>query len=39
MSEGKILENPYSGLEVVDGHVVKVPEDYQDPQALYKKLM
>ena len=39
MSEGKILENPYSGLEVVDGHVVKVPEDYQDPQALYKKLI
>lgn len=39
MSEEKILENPYSGLEVVDGHVVKVPEDYQDPQALYKKLI
>lgn len=39
MSEGKILENPYSGLEVVDGHVIKVPEDYQDPQALYKKLI
>ena len=39
MSEGKILENPYSGLEVVDGHVVKVPEDYQDPQALYEKLI
>lgn len=39
MSEEKILENPYSGLEVVDGHVIKVPEDYQDPQALYKKLI
>ena len=39
MSDEKILENPYSGLEIVDGHAVKAPEDYQDPKALYKKLI
>ena len=32
MSDTKILENPYSGLEIVDGHAVKAPEDYQDPK-------
>ena len=37
MSEGRVLENPYSGLEIVDGHAVKAPEDYQDPKALYEK--
>ncbi len=39
MSEGKVLENPYSGLEIVDGHAVKAPEDFQDPKALYEKLI
>jgi len=39
MSEGKVLDNPYSGLEIVDGHAVKAPEDYQDPKALYQKLI
>ena len=37
--EEKILEKPYTGLEIIDGHVVKTPEDYQDPKALYKKLI
>lgn len=35
----RILENPYTGLEIVNGHVIKTPEDYQDPKALYKKLI
>ena len=39
MSDTKILENPYSGLEIVDGHAVKAPEDYQDPKELYEKLI
>ena len=39
MSDTKILENPYSGLEIVDGHAVKAPEDYQDPKVLYEKLI
>ncbi len=39
MSDTKILENPYSGLEIVDGHAVKAPEDYQDPKELYDKLI
>ena len=39
MSDTKILENPYSGLEIVDGHAVKAPEDYQDPKKLYDKLI
>ena len=39
MSEEKVLENPYGGIALVDGHAVKAPEDYQDPIALYKKLI
>ena len=39
MSDTKILENPYSGLEIVDGHAVKAIEDYQDPKELYDKLI
>ena len=39
MSDKGILENPYTGLEIIDGHAVKAPEDYQDPSALYKKLI
>lgn len=26
-------------LEVVDGHAVKAPEDYQDPEQLYQALI
>ena len=26
-------------LEVVDGHAVKAPEDYQDPEQLYQALV
>ena len=39
MSDTKVLENPYSGLEIVDGHAVKAPEHYQDPKELYDKLI
>ena len=39
MSDTNILENPYSGLEIVDGHAVKAPKDYQDPKILYEKLI
>ncbi len=33
------LEKPYTGLEVVDGHAVMNPEDYQDPKKLYGMLI
>ena len=33
------LEKPYTGLEVVDGHAVMNPEDYQDPKKLYEMLI
>ena len=33
------LEKPYTGLEIVDGHAVKAPEDYQDPKKLYEMLI
>lgn len=33
------LEKPYTGLEVVDGHAVMSPKDYQDPQKLYDMLI
>ena len=39
MSEERVLESPYSGLEIVDGHAVMAPEDYQDPKALYENLI
>ena len=39
MSDMKVLENPYSGLEMVNGHAVKAPKDYQDPKELYEKLI
>lgn len=39
MANERILENPYSGLEIVDGHAVKAPEDYQDPKTLYDMLI
>lgn len=39
MADEKIIENPYKGLEIVDGHAVKAPEDYQDPMLLYEALI
>ena len=39
MGEKTVLENPYSGLEIVDGQTVMAPEDYQDPKILYDKLI
>ena len=33
VADNKVIENPYKGLEIVDGHAVKAPEDYQDPDA------
>ena len=34
-----IMENQMLGLEIVDGHAVKSPEDYQDPEQLYQMLI
>ena len=34
-----ITENQAIGLEVVDGHAVKAPADYQDPEELYQILI
>ena len=39
MGEKTVLENPYSGLEIVEGQTVMAPEDYQDPKVLYDKLI
>ena len=39
MSENSIVQNPYENLKIVDGHAVKNPEDYQDPEQLYKVLV
>ncbi len=39
MGEKTVLENPYSGLEIVEGQKVMAPEDYQDPKVLYDKLI
>ncbi len=39
MADNKVLEKPYKGLEIVDGHAVKAPEDYQDPKMLYEALI
>ena len=39
MGEKTVLENPYSGLEIVEGQTVMAPEDYQDPRVLYDKLI
>ncbi len=33
------LEKPYTGLEIVDGHAVMSPKDYQDPKKLYDMLI
>ena len=34
-----IVDNPAIGLEIVDGHAVKAPADYQDPDELYNMLI
>ena len=34
-----IIQNPYENLKIVDGHAVKNPEDYQDPDQLYQALV
>ncbi len=39
MSDERVLEKPYSGLDVVGGHTIKAPADYQDPKALYDNLI
>ena len=39
MANQTSLENPYSIQEIIDGHAVKSPEDYQDPKKLYDKLI
>lgn len=39
MANEKMLEKPYNGLDVVDGHAIKAPQDYQDPKVLYEKLI
>lgn len=39
MAYESCLEKPYTGLEIVDGHAVMNPEDYQDPQKLYDILI
>ena len=39
MAQNNIGENPYQNLEIVDGHAVKAPEDYQDSDQLYDALI
>ena len=39
MADKTVLENPYSGLEIVEGQTVMAPEDYQDPKVLYEELI
>ena len=34
-----ITEDTMSGLEIVDGHAVKAPGDYEDPDRLYDMLI
>lgn len=34
-----IMTNAALGLDIVDGHAVKAPEDYQEPDELYKVLV
>lgn len=34
-----IMENQMLGLEIVDGHAIKAPADYQNPDELYKMLI
>ena len=37
--QGDILRSTDPNLEIVDGHAVKNPVDYQDPDALYESLV
>ena len=39
MADKTVLENPYSGLDIVEGQTVMEPEDYQDPKVLYEKII
>lgn len=39
MSDDRIVERSREELGMVDGHAVKNPEDYQDPQKLYEELI
>lgn len=39
MTDEKAIETSYQGLNIVDGHAVKAPEDYQDPKELYQVLI
>ena len=39
MANQTSLENPYSVQEIIDGHAVKSPEDYQDQKKLYEMLI
>ncbi|EGG80673.1 RelA/SpoT family protein [Lachnospiraceae bacterium 2_1_46FAA] len=39
MAQNNIVGNPYQNLEIVDGHAVKAPEDYQDSDQLYDALI
>lgn len=34
-----VLEDFFNGLEIVDGHAVKAPGDYEDPDRLYDMLI
>ncbi len=38
-SVDRLTQDPMLGLEIVDGHAVKAPEDYQDPQELFDMLV
>ncbi len=35
----EVMADPMTGLTVMDGHAVKAPEDYEDPQELYDMLI
>ncbi|WP_461812300.1 RelA/SpoT family protein [Faecalimonas sp.] len=39
MGQDSIMENPYENLDIIDGHAVKAPEDYQDSDKLYHALI
>ena len=39
MAGTREYEDLNKNLEMVDGHAVKAPEDYQDPEELYQALI
>ena len=39
MAGTREYEDLNKNLEIVDGHAVKAPEDYQDPEELYQALI